>query len=173
LISIDASLNIPFDATKPLNGHPVWFTQHVNANLFHYWICGNWTHQHRSLSLRNVDSTPYHPWIELRLVSSIPTMMNQTQFDLYLKELPTVATTIIATHMRPHIVWGVTTFPQTWLGTLLVYSHAINGNGHGIIWRKGHVLGQYDQGDTMYVSLCLYSSCTGIQPRPSYHSTVL
>jgi hypothetical protein len=72
----------------------------------------------------------------------------------------------------PNLRHGMTTFPQTWLGTLL-YSCAINGNGHDIIWRKGHVWEQYDQGGTMYVSLCLHGRRTGIPPRSSYHGTVL
>jgi hypothetical protein len=108
LISINASLNIPIDATKSLNGHPVLFTQHVNAKLFHFWIYGRL--ETASLSLRHVDSTLYHPCIEWR--TPLP-------FDLYLNELPTVEATIIAKHMSNHIVWGVTTFPQTWLGALL------------------------------------------------------
>jgi hypothetical protein len=54
LISIDASLNIPFDATKPLNGHQVLFTpQYVTANFFHYWIYGRL--ETASMSSRNVD----------------------------------------------------------------------------------------------------------------------
>jgi hypothetical protein len=160
LISINASLrNTPFDATKSPNAHPVLFTQHVNANLFHSWIYGRL--ETASLPLRDVDSTLYHPWNEWR-----------TQFDLYLEGLPTVEAIIIAKHTSTHIVWGVTTFPQSWLGTLL-YSYAMNGNGHVIIRRHGHIREQYDQGDIEYVSLCLYGRRTGIRPGSSYHGTVL
>jgi hypothetical protein len=66
----------------------------------------------------------------------------------------------------------VTTFPQSWLGTLL-YSYAMNGNGHVIIRRHGHIQEQYDQGDIEYVSLCLYGRRTHIRPGSSYHGTVL
>jgi hypothetical protein len=66
----------------------------------------------------------------------------------------------------------LTTFPQSWLGTLL-YSYAMNGNGYVIIQRHGHIREQYDQGDIEYVSLCLYGRRTGIRPGSSYHGTVL
>jgi hypothetical protein len=68
--------------------------------------------------------------------------------------------------------WGMTTFPQSWLGTLL-YSYAVNGNGHVIIRRHGHIGEQYDQGDIEHVSLCLYGRRTGIRPGSSYHGTGL
>jgi hypothetical protein len=66
----------------------------------------------------------------------------------------------------------LTTFPKLGLGTL-IYSYAMNGNGHVIIWRKGHILAQYDQGDIEYVTLCLYGRRTSIRPGSSYHGTVL
>jgi hypothetical protein len=50
LISIDVSMNIPFDATKPPHGHPVLFTQHVNANLFHW------------LDIWQISSRPSYHW---------------------------------------------------------------------------------------------------------------
>jgi hypothetical protein len=160
LIGINASLrNTPFDATKSPNGHPVLFTQHVNANLFHFWIYGRL--ETAPLPLRDVDSTLYHLWNEWR-----------TQFDLYLAGLPTVEAIIIAKHISTHIVWGVTTFPQSWLGTLL-YSYAVDGNAHIPIRRHGHIREQYDQGDIEHVSLCLYGRRAGIRPGSSYHGTVL
>jgi hypothetical protein len=66
----------------------------------------------------------------------------------------------------------MTIFPQSWLGTLL-YSYAMNGNGHVIIQRHRHIQEQYDQGDIEYVSLCLYGRRTHIRPGSSYHGTVL
>jgi hypothetical protein len=58
---------------------------------------------------------------------------------------------------------SLTIFPQSWLGTLL-YSYAMDGNGHVIIRRHGHIREQYDQGDIEYVSLCLYGRHAGIRP---------
>ena len=64
----------------------------------------------------------------------MPRMTSSAQFDLYPNELSTttVAAILIATHMSTHIVWGVTTFPQTWLCTLR-YSYGMDGNGYVIM----------------------------------------
>jgi hypothetical protein len=67
----------------------------------------------------------------------------------------------------------LTAFPRTWFLGTLQYSYAMNGNGHIIVWRQGHIRAQYDQGDIEYVSLRLRGRRTGIRPGSSYHCAVL
>jgi hypothetical protein len=89
------------------------FCSLLNMSLQTFSITGSMAdwRQHPCPQGMLTDSTPNHPWTEWRRVSNMPTMMRQTHFDLYPKELPTtVEASIIATHMSTHIVWGVTTF---------------------------------------------------------------
>jgi hypothetical protein len=101
---------------------------------------------------------PPHTFIDYFQMSPQYTRDCCKEFDkamrsIYMKEFLRLPT---ATDLKNIVkLHKLTTFPQSWLSTLL-YSYAMNGNGHVIIRRHGHIREQYDQGDIEYVSLCLY-----------------